>query len=300
MPIANKSQNRIQAAFELMRPHQYVKNGFVFIGPVFAHRIGPEIFLQALLVFLAFCLAASAVYVLNDLVDRHADAAHPLKKSRPIASGRLSVPFARILFVLLLAPGLLIAAAASKAALAFVGGYVLLNVLYSYGVKRVVILDVFSISAGFMLRILAGTLGLGIEPSPWLLLCGMMLTLFLGFSKRRAELLLLESHTYADHKQKRRVLEDYSPAVLDQFIAVTAACTILSYGLYTVSPQTIALHGDDKLVYTLPFVIYGILRYMLTLRRAASGHDAARDLVSDPHLLFTVAAWLIVTVWILA
>ncbi|WP_372611453.1 UbiA prenyltransferase family protein, partial [Halomonas sp.] len=181
----------------------------------------------------------------------------------------------------------------------FVATYFVINIFYSWHLKHVVILDVFLIASGFMLRILAGTVGLGIAPSAWLLLCGMMVTLFLGFTKRRAELLMLETTEGANNGLTRRVLDDYSPEMLEQFISITAACTVIAYGLYTVSPETIALHGSNGLIYTLPFVVYGIFRYLYLLHHLAKGNDTAKDLVQDRHLLVTVAAWVITTLWVL-
>ena len=182
----------------------------------------------------------------------------------------------------------------------FVITYFVINIFYSWHLKHVVILDVFLISSGFMLRILAGTVGLGIAPSAWLLLCGLMVTLFLGFAKRRAELLMLESIEGGSNGLTRRVLDDYSPQMLEQFIAVTAACTIIAYGLYTVAPQTVAIHGSNNLIYTLPFVVYGIFRYLFLLHRRSKGNDTAKDLVQDPHLLVTVVAWVVTTLWVLS
>jgi len=173
-----------------------------------------------------------------------------------------------------------------------------MNIFYSWKLKHIVILDVFIISAGFMLRILTGTIGLGIEPTAWLLLCGLMITLLLGFSKRRAELLTVESLDL-DENITRKVLEDYSPIVLEQYIGITAACTIMSFGLYTVSPQTIELHGSDNLIYTLPFVVYGIFRYLYLLHSQKKGNDTAKDLVTDKHMLITVVLWIIATIWVL-
>ncbi len=289
----------MQAIIKLLRPHQYIKNGFVLVGPLFAHQWDIPTLSSALLAFVAFCFMASAVYVLNDLMDIEADRAHPVKRSRPLPSGKVSPAMAKGLFVLLVASSLVTAAFVSLEAQCFTAIYLLLNVLYSWRLKHVVILDVFIISAGFMLRILAGTLGLGITPSAWLLLCGLMVTLFLGFAKRRAELLMLEN-SGADGNQTRRVLDDYSPAMLEQFIAVTAACTVLSYGLYTVSPQTTALHGSDSLIWTLPCVIYGIFRYLFLLHHQAKGTDTAKDLLTDGHLLLTVFSWIGVTLWVLS
>lgn len=285
---------------KLLRPHQYIKNGFVLLGVVFSRHWDTATLFKAGLAFLAFCAIASAVYVLNDILDTEADRQHPVKCNRPIASGAVPVSLAWVIFAGLSILSFVLAVRVGYCVLLFVLLYLILNLAYSWRLKHVVILDVFVISAGFMLRILTGTLGLAIEPSPWLLLCGLMLTLFLGFAKRRAELLLLESAGKTGHNSTRQVLNNYSPALLEQLIAVSAACAILSYGLYTVSPQAIAVHGSSNLIYTLPFVIYGIFRYLYLLHLRTQGNDTARDLLTDPHMLLTVAAWLAVTVGILA
>lgn len=284
----------------LLRPHQYIKNAFVFLGAIFAHKWDASTLLQVGLVFTSFCAMASCVYVLNDVVDIQADRRHPKKCNRPIASGAVSITTAWSIFLILAVISFAIAFAISSWVLLFVVTYLILNIAYSWRLKHVVILDVFIISAGFMLRILAGTKGIGIEPSQWLLLCGLMLTLFLGFAKRRAELLMLESAGTPDKASTRRVLDDYSPAMLEQYIAVSAACTVLSYGLYTVSPETVAAHGSTNLIYTLPFVVYGIFRYLFLLHHRAQGNDTARDLLTDRHMLLTVLAWIAVTMSILA
>lgn len=284
----------------LMRPHQYLKNGFVLLGPLFAYQWDMGTLSQAMLAFLAFCCMASAVYVLNDIMDINADRAHPVKCQRPLPSGALSLGFAKRLMGGLVAVSVLLSLLVSAWVTLFVATYFVINIFYSWHLKHVVILDVFLISSGFMLRILAGTVGLGIAPSEWLLLCGLMVTLFLGFAKRRAELLMLEGTDPGNGGLTRRVLDDYSPEMLEQFIAVTAACTILAYGLYTVAPQTVAIHGSNDLIYTLPFVVYGIFRYLFLLHRRAKGNDTAKDLVQDRHLLVTVAAWVTTTLWVLA
>jgi 4-hydroxybenzoate polyprenyltransferase len=283
---------------KLLRPHQYIKNGFVLLGVVFSHQWDILTLGSALLAFAAFCAIASAVYILNDLLDVEADRAHPVKRQRPLASGAVSLSLARKLFAALVIVASLLAIAVSVWVLLIVLAYLLLNIAYSLRLKHVVILDVFSISGGFMLRILAGTVGIGIAPSQWLLLCGLMITLFLGFAKRRAELGMLGSD--ASPSITRRVLDDYSPAMLDQFIAVSAACTVIAYSLYTVSPETIAMHGTHALIYTVPFVIYGIFRYLFLLHLRGQGNDTSRDLFTDPHLLLTVVGWLVSTVAILA
>jgi len=284
---------------KLLRPHQYIKNGFVLLGPLFSHQWSSQTLTEAALAFFAFCCMASAVYILNDIMDVDADREHPIKCNRPLPSGQISLSIAKTLLIGMLCASLVLSLAVSLWSTLFVSIYFVMNILYSWRLKHVVILDVFIISTGFMLRILAGTVGLGIAPSVWLLLCGLMVTLFLGFSKRRAELLMLEN-SGGSSNLTRKVLDDYSPALLEQFISVTAACTILSFGLYTVSPQTIALHGTDNLIYTLPFVIYGIFRYLFLLHHKAKGNDTAKDLLTDWHLLLTVFAWIVTTLWVLA
>ena len=169
--------------------------------------------------------------------------------------------------------------------------YGFINVGYSIWWKHIVIIDVFIISLGFMLRILVGTSGIDISPSSWLLLCGLTLTLFLGFAKRRAELMTLEEKTIPDKTAMRRVLDDYNPQLIEQFMSISAACAILSYALYTVAPETIAIHHTRWLIVTVPLVIYGVFRYLYLLHQEGRGQDATRDLYADWHLLVTLAVW---------
>lgn len=279
----------------LLRPQQWLKNLFVFVGLLFGHAWrDPQLLTQALAAFAAFCLLSSAVYVLNDLADREQDRRHPQKRLRPLASGAVPVSAALTLAVAcLFAGGTLAVLHAGSAPWVYLL-YVLMNLAYSGGLKHVVILDVFIIAAGFMLRILAGTLGIGIAPSHWLLLCGLMLTLFLGFAKRRAELNVLLDAS-AGH---RRVLEHYTEPMLDQFIAIAAAGTVISYALYTVSAETVALHGTQRLIVTVPFVLYGMLRYLWRLHRHGGG-DPAQELLTDPHLLAASLGYLALVLFLL-
>jgi len=283
---------------KLLRPHQYIKNGFVFLGVLFGHHWSMQALSEASMAFVAFCLIASSVYILNDIMDIDADRNHPTKCNRPLPSGKVSVPLAKILLALLVISSFILSYTVSLWALVFISLYFVMNIFYSWKLKHVVILDVFIISAGFMLRILTGTVGLGIDPTAWLLLCGLMVTLFLGFSKRRAELLTIQNMD-PNSGMTRKVLDDYSPIMLEQYIGITAACTIISFGLYTVSPQTIELHGSDNLIYTLPFVVYGIFRYLYLLHSQKKGNDTAKDLVTDKHMLITVVLWIIATIWVL-
>ena len=272
---------------KLLRPHQYVKNSFVLVGVLFSRQWDIYTLLQAAWAFCAFSLSASAVYILNDLSDIEADRAHPKKRYRPLPSGKVSITAARklaiILFLVTFIPTLLLK------------DWILVSILLTYIVMNIV----FVISMGFMLRLLAGTWGIGIAPSEWLLLCGMMLTLFLGFCKRTSELLqsAMADDTFAE--KSRRVLTEYNTAMLEQFTSITAACAIISFGLYTVSDQTIRTQGTSNLIYTLPLVIYGIFRYLFLLHRHGKGTDTAKDLFTDRHLLLTGSCWVAMTLVIL-
>jgi len=281
----------------LMRPHQWVKNAFVLTGLLFGHAWhNPALVTQALIAFVAFCLISSTIYILNDIVDIEQDRHHPTKRKRPLPSGKLKISKAATFAFVLGATALTLASFASSTVVVILLIYAVMNVAYSLKLKHVVILDVFIIATGFMLRILAGTLGLGIPPSQWLLLCGLMVTLFLGFSKRRAEIIALSD----DKTAHRKVLEDYSPVLLDKMIVVTAAGLIMSYSLYTMNPETIRIHGTANLIYTVPFVIYGVFRYIFLLHHQSRGTDTAKDLVRDPHMLVVLLGWLATTIFLIA
>ena len=283
------------AYIKLLRPYQWTKNLFVFTGILFSHRWGEAaLWYQVVLAAAAFSLVSSGIYALNDIADREQDRIHPRKCRRPVASGAISVPMAWMTGLGVLAVGLLLAAWVSPVAFGLIALYAVLNGAYSVSLKHVVVLDIFIIAAGFMLRILVGTSGLAIEPSRWLLLCGFMVTLFLGAAKRRAELM----DAVAGGGEHRKVLEHYSPALLDLILGVTATASILTYGLYTMSADTIALQGTADLIYTLPLVIYGLFRYLYLLYASGSGGDPSIDLIRDPHLLITLLLWFGATFWL--
>ena len=288
---------RPAALLRLLRPLQWSKNSFVLVGTLFAHRWDAPTLGAVGWAFVAFCCMASAVYVFNDLHDLEADRAHPVKRMRPLASGEIAPALAWWCVPVLAAMGLVIAAHVSVTTGVCVGLYGGMNVAYSLKLKHVVIVDVFVIAAGFMLRILAGTLGVGIPPSSWLLVCGLMLTLFLGFSKRSAEW-----HTRAAGTEgtARAVLGSYNPTALAQFQSITATATILTYALYTLNAEAMATHRSEQLVYTVPVVSFGIFRYMHLVQTGQSGEDPARDMLRDPSLLATVLVWLAATAWIVA
>ena len=281
----------------LMRPYQWVKNAFVFTGLLFGHAWhDPNLVTQVVIAFVAFCLVSSAIYTINDIVDLEQDKHHPRKCRRPLASGSVSISSAIMLAALLAMLGLVLAYYAAPTVLVILIGYALMNVAYTLWFKHVVILDVFIIATGFMLRILAGTLGVGIPPSQWLLLCGLMVTLFLGFTKRRAEIIALAE----DKNAHRKVLEHYSPVLLDKMIVITSAGLIMSYSLYTMNPDTIRIHNTPNLIYTVPFVMYGVFRYIYLLHHQSRGGDPSHDLVRDPHLFAVVGAWLLAIILLIA
>ena len=285
--------NKLPDLLRLMRPYHWVKNLFVFTGLLFGHGWHDSgLVIQAATAFFAFCLASSAIYVFNDIHDAAQDRLHPAKRGRPLAAGSVTVSSAAALAILLAVTGLTLAYFATAAVFAIVLGYVLMNIAYTLRLKHVVILDVFVIATGFMLRIFAGTAGVGIPPSKWLLLCGLMLTLFLGFTKRRAEIIALDD----DSASHRSVLEYYSPVLLDKMIGIAAAGLIMSYSLYTMNADTIRIQGTTNLIYTVPFVMYGVFRYIYLLHHQNQGGDPSHDLLRDPHLFIVVAAWLAMTI----
>jgi 4-hydroxybenzoate polyprenyltransferase len=290
---------KLAAFVKLLRPYQWIKNIFVLTGLIFANAWSD--IHAVVLVFLAtaaFCAMSSAVYIYNDIVDIDQDRLHPSKKHRPLPSGKISFSAAQLILGILFIAGMSIGLVVSWQAGSILLSYFLLNIAYTHSLKHIVILDVFSISLGFMLRILAGTVGVGIAPSQWLLFCGLMITLFLGFTKRRAEGKLMGN----DLHFTREVLNDYNQVFLDKMIGITASCSVIGYGLYTMSDKTVLEHHTQNLIYTLPFVVYGIFRYLYLLHRPVEnkGEDMAKDLVKDKHLLITFLLWLVSTIILIA
>ena len=266
-----------------MRPHQWFKNVFVLAGLGFSQSWRDESTLAHVLVaFAAFCCASSMVYILNDWHDRASDALHPTKCHRPLASGAVSAPLALALALVLLT-GTVLLAAGNPVLMVLLGVYVALNLAYSWRLKLVPVVDVSIIASGFMLRLLAGTVAVGIAPSRWLLLTGVFVALFLGFSKRKAE-------SFHDASVQRAVLAHYPAALLDTFIAVTMTATLTTYSLFATSPEAQLQHGE-RLLYTVPIVIFGMLRYIYQVSQGY-GEDVARDLLRDPWILGSAMCWL--------
>jgi len=271
-----------------IRPVQWLKNILVFAPLVFAHQaLEQHALLRSLAVFSLFCLASGAVYLVNDLLDRDSDREHPVKCRRPIASGELS-PAAALAAAALFGAGALAAAALLDRRVAFVlGMYLLVNLLYSRVLKHLVILDVMTIAAGFVLRVVAGGIAVGVALSSWLLLCTALLALFLGFGKRRHELVLLEINA----SSHRPILAQYSPYFLDQLIAVVTTSTLVTYALYTMDPLVQRKLGTTFLPLTIPFVLYGIFRYLYLVHQKREGGDPSQIVFSDRPLLVNVLLW---------
>jgi 4-hydroxybenzoate polyprenyltransferase len=283
------------ALLELMRPRQWVKNAFVLVGLLFGHAAAdPALRAAALLATVAFCLASSAVYAFNDARDAEHDRGHPDKRARPVARGAVSTGEALLLGVLCAGMALALSAVVSGALTAVISTYLVLSVAYTLALKRVPVVDVVVIAAGFMLRLLAGTLGIGIEPSAWLLACGFLLTLFLGFAKRRAELVRLAE----DAGQHRKVLDAYSIVFLDRATLACAIAMSAVYALYTLSSETERLHGGG-LVLTLPWVVLGTSRYLYRMRYRGAGGDPTEELLRDPWLAAAAAGWLATVLWLI-
>jgi len=278
-----------------LRPTQWAKNLFVLAPAVFGGLLLDErSAIRVGLALLAFCAASSAVYLINDLRDREEDRRHPLKKHRPLAAGTLSVP-AAVGAVVVLAGGA--AAISARLGLSFaliLGGYLLLNLLYTLRLKHMVILDVMSISMGFVLRVEAGGVASGVEVSRWLFLCTTFLALFLAFSKRRHEITLLAGAAAG----QRRVLDQYSPAFLDQMINVVTASSVVSYALYAVAPETVQKYNTYDLVYTIPMVLYGIFRYLYLMYQQPGERNPTEAILRDPPFLINMMLWGLAVFWI--
>jgi 4-hydroxybenzoate polyprenyltransferase len=273
----------------LLRPRQWVKNSFVLAPLLFSGRLtDPASIALAIGAFLLFCLLASGIYCWNDVVDRVVDRAHPLKRDRPVAAGRIGVRAAA-------------SAGATLVTAALLGGFLLdtqlglvvllylaLNVVYSRALKSIVILDVFAIAAFFILRLLAGCAAIGVVPSVWLLLCGGLLSLYIGFAKRRHELALLGE----DSSTHRAVLAHYDVALLDQMSVILLSVTVVAYIMYTLTSQTAAVTGRETLSYSTVFVLYGVFRYLFLVHGTGKGGDPTETLLTDRSLLIAVALWL--------
>ncbi len=310
MALQAERAGRIRAIVSLLRPRQWSKNLAVFVGIVFAQRLFILPALErTLLAFGAFCLASSFIYVLNDVFDLESDRQHPIKSKRPLASGSVPLLWAFMMM------GLLIAGCAGLTALIYMfpivpqpdlfaslGGanllftltlasYILLMALYSMRLKHVVLIDVFIIASGFVLRTLAGAVVIPVSISPWLYLVAVLLSLFLALHKRRHEIILLEDHAM----QHRQILKEYSLPLLDQMIMIVSTATVIAYSLYTFQGPT----GNHRLMITIPLVLYGLFRYLYLAHMHMEGGSPEEVLVRDRHILGTVVLCVVIIIVVL-
>ncbi|UCH64548.1 MAG: decaprenyl-phosphate phosphoribosyltransferase [Ignavibacterium sp.] len=282
---------------KLIRVSQWIKNLFVFVPLLFSLNLfDKNYFLTILSAFIVFCLASSLVYVVNDIIDVEADRKHPTKRNRPLASGAISIKNAFIIAVILCAIVFILLLNFNFEFISFVIGFIVLNILYSLWFKHIVILDVFSIAAGFVIRVLAGAVVISVPISSWLILTTIFISLFLGVMKRHSELLLVAQDEEAP---SRKVLSQYSLNFADQMATVAAAGVIICYALYTVSERTVSVFGTENLIYTTPFVVYGIFRYMYLEYISHKGDNTTKTVFTDAQMIITVVAYTVTTVLII-
>lgn len=294
MPVLPQAQQAGRGSMSLndcllaLRPQQWVKNTLVFGALVFSHSLLDwDAIRLSMSAFILFCAASSGIYLLNDLRDLEQDRKHPTKRLRPLASGAVHSSAAFAMMGLLLA-GSLVGSFLLRIEFAFtLLAYIMLNIAYSYGLKRMVIVDVMVIALGFVLRAVAGAVVIGVATSPWLILCTLTLALLVGFGKRRHELSLLGGNAQAH----RASLESYSLPFLDMMMGISGATAVVTYALYTLAAETVARVGTHYLVLTVPWVMYGIFRYLYLVHQQKEGGDPSRLLVSDIPMLLNAILW---------
>ncbi len=272
-----------------MRPHQWVKNLFVFAPLLFGRKIGEMTAVaHSAQAFAAFCLLASGLYILNDIADADEDRRHPEKCLRPISSGLLPVPFALGGAILLIATGLTTAMLLDWKFFLVAAGYFALTLFYCLRLKKMLVLDCMTIAAGFVLRVVGGAVAIQVAATHWLIVCAFLLALFLAFTKRRQEILTLSANEAGKH---REVLDEYSIDYLGQVNNILIGAAIVCYALYTVAPETVQKFETDALIYGTVFVIYGLFRYLMLAKKPENGGNPSRMLLRDKPLTATVAAW---------
>jgi 4-hydroxybenzoate polyprenyltransferase len=273
-----------------MRPKQWLKNGLLFVALLFSQNVfNIRMLLLSVTAFLVFCLLSSGIYILNDLADIERDRRHPVKAKRPLASGKLNPLFAKIVLILILAISLTAAFFINLSFAAIALGYLILQMSYSIVLKEVVIIDVFSIAAGFFLRVMAGAKAIDVPISSWLLICTIFVSLFLGLGKRRHEILLMKEEA-GNH---RKVLNEYNLNLLDQMVSIVTAGTVISYSLYTLSPETVSKFHTENLWLTIPIVLYGIFRYLYLVYGKSEGGSPELIFLGDKPILCCVFLYVI-------
>jgi 4-hydroxybenzoate polyprenyltransferase len=288
--------NRFKDYLRLIRVRQWTKNMLIFAAPIFADRLFDPVSMEkAILAFAAFCLTASTIYVLNDWKDEESDRIHPDKKHRPLASGRVSHGEALALVALLAAGTVFIAIETGHGLWEMLLAYALLNIAYTFLLKRVIILDLFIVSIGFIMRAMTGGIVIGVPISSWLLMCTFFLALFMSAGKRRHEVLLLGDLS----KDHRSTLAEYPVRLLDQMIAVLTGLSIVTYSLYTLSPQTFQKFHSERMVYTIPVVTFGLFRYLYLVYQKDMGGKPEEIMLRDRTIQMTVLIWIALVIWVI-
>ncbi|HMN24902.1 MAG TPA: decaprenyl-phosphate phosphoribosyltransferase [Ignavibacteriaceae bacterium] len=286
----------IKNYFQLLRVPQWIKNLFVFVPLMFSlHLFDENYFISTFKAFIIFCLASSFIYIINDIIDIKPDASHPQKKNRPLPSGAISKQSAWITAILIFVLLVVLSFFAPTEFIYFLVSFVLLNVLYSFYFKHIVILDVFSIAAGFTIRVLGGAAIIDVPVSSWLILTTMFISLFLGVMKRHSE---LEQITELEKTPTRKVLAEYSLTFTNQMATVAAAGVIICYALYTVSQRTVSVFGTENLIFTTPFVVFGIFRFMYLEYLNQKGENTTQIMLTDVPMIITVILYIAATVLI--
>ena len=274
----------------LARPTQWLKNGIILLALIFAGELTDLTKVwSALLAIGLFCLLSSAVYTFNDLSDRRIDLRHPVKKNRPIASGQVSPGLAVVMIAVLGVAGLAGAWLVSADFFGVAVVFLILNLLYTVWLKNIVIVDVMGVAASFVVRAYAGAFAIDVPASKWMLINTLLLAMFLGFGKRRHELVSLEENA----EKHRRILSQYSPYLLDQLVAVVTPSVLVMYMLYSFSSEVSLKLGTENLFVTIPFVVYGLFRYLYLIHREEKGGSPTRVLISDIPIMVTVFLWLV-------
>jgi len=289
----------IKYYFTLFRIPQWIKNSFVFVPLIFSLNLfDASLLLTTFAAFAVFCLTSSIIYIINDISDIESDRAHPVKKMRPLAAGTISVKQAYLSLLFLAIPVLVFLPFFKIRFIILLIVFFLLNLLYSLSFKHIVLLDIFSIAAGFMLRVVGGAYAIEVEISSWLILTTMFISLFLAAMKRYSELQLTVNNADTG-VTTRKVLSDYSTRLAGQIATVAASAVIISYALYTVSQRTLKIFGNENLIYTTPFVVFGIFRYMYLVYINEQGENTTQIMMKDISMILTLALYILTAVLII-
>lgn len=287
--------SEIKDILQLIRVKQWIKNFFLFAPLIFSHHLFDETYLLiSIKAFIAFCFISSVVYIINDIADLEQDKNHPVKKNRPLPSGKISRPTAVVISFMFFVGMMIFAYDLNLKFKIAIATYFIINLFYSFKLKQIVLLDIFFIAFGFMIRIIAGGWVIDVYISSWLILTTLFLSLFLAVTKRRSELAIIENNSTT-----RKVLSDYSINFADQMATISAAGTVISYALYTVSERTKELFHTENLIFTTPFVVYGIFRYLYLVHKKNLGENPTYIVTSDVPMIINIILWILTSIAII-